>query len=169
MSRAQEHRPDPQAARNRALRALAVRPRSVAELVRRLQGPYGETVAHTVVRSLEEQGLVDDASFAAAWCDSRDRLRPRSASLVRRELLQRGVARPLADAAVADLDDAAAAERVARKHWGRMARLDAAPRRRRMWALLARRGFSASIIQSTIHLLERESGEPDDSRSWEHA
>ena len=156
MPRVQEHSQDPQAARDLALRSLAVRPRTVAELSQRLKARFGEVVIRTVVQELQAQGLLDDAAFAEAWRHSRERLRPRSAALVRRELIQRGVAPELADDAVTDMDDADAAERVARKQWGRLSALDRISFRRRMWGHLSRRGFSASVVQSTIRSLERE-------------
>ena len=90
----------------------------------RLRRRYGEGIAHTVVGELQERGLLDDAAFAVAWRQSRERSRPRSAALVRRELLSRGVDRAAADAAVADMDDTASAERVAQKEMDRCSSLE---------------------------------------------
>ncbi len=137
-------------ARKAALRGLAVRPRSMAEMQTRLRRRYGQGIAHAVVGELHERGLLDDAAFAEAWRDSRDRSRPRSAALVRRELLSRGVDRAAADAAVADMDDAVSAERVAQKEMGRCATLEPREVRRRLEAALRRRGYGYRVIESTV-------------------
>ena len=120
----------------------------------RLRRRYGEGIAHTVVGELQERGLLDDAAFAVAWRQSRERSRPRSAALVRRELLSRGVDRAAADAAVADMDDTASAERVAQKEMDRCSSLEPREVRRRLEASLRRRGYGYMVIESTVRRLQ---------------
>jgi len=71
---------------------LSVRPRSVAETRRRLrQLGYRQELVDSVVGRLTEMGYLDDAAFARAWVESRDRARPRGAAALRRELALKGV------------------------------------------------------------------------------
>ncbi len=149
-----------EAARTAALRALAVRPRSVVELRRRLRGRFEEPAVAQVLQRLEQQGLLDDTRFAQEWRRSREQSRPRSALLVRRELLQRGVNYDVADAAVEGMDDEEAAQRAARGHLRHLRHLDQSHADRRMWAYLQRRGFSSGVTQRTMRLLAQEEASP---------
>lgn len=54
-----------------AVRALATREYSVLELKTKLTGRFGEENAARVVSELKEQGLVDDARYAEAYCRNR--------------------------------------------------------------------------------------------------
>lgn len=146
-----------QAARTAALRALAVRPRSVTDLSRRLQRRFDEATVLPVVRELQEQGLLDDDAFAAAWRYSREQFRPRSSALVRRELLVQGVEHSVANAAVAGMDDEAAARQAAHKYARRLADLDERRFTQRMRAYLARRGFASDTVYRTIRWVVQES------------
>ena len=149
-----------EAARTAALRALAVRPRSVTDLSRRLLRRFDEETVQQVVRKLQEQGLLDDAAFAAAWRYSREQFRPRSSSIVRRELLVQGVDRSVASAAVAGMDDEEAARQVARKYARRLSGPDEKRSIQRMYAFLARRGFASDVVQRTIRWVAQESPPP---------
>ena len=113
-----------------------------------------------VLQRLEQQGLLDDAAFAQEWRRSREQSRPRSALLVRRELLQRGVDYAVADAAVEGMDDEEAAQRAARGYLRHLRHLDQSRTDRRMWAYLQRRGFSPSVTQRTMRLLAQEEASP---------
>ena len=79
------------------LRFISYRPRSREEVRRRLGRRFGVATV--------EQGYLDDVAFARSWCESRVAHRTRSAALIRRELLERGVGREVAEEAVAGLDD----------------------------------------------------------------
>ncbi len=71
---------------------LAVRPRSVEETRRRLAHlGYPAALCDQVIERLLEMGYLDDAAFARAWVDSRDRARPRGSSALRSELRRKGV------------------------------------------------------------------------------
>ena len=133
-----------------ASRFLSYRPRSEAEIRGRLSRRFPPHVVDRVIRSLTERALIDDASFAGLWADNRDMLNPRSASAIRRELIGKGVAAEVADAAVHDIDDDDSAYRAALGAARRLAQADAATFRRKLWGHLQRRGFSGSVARSTI-------------------
>jgi SOS response regulatory protein OraA/RecX len=89
---------DPDIVMDAAAAFLAVRPRSMAETRRRLcQLGYPPALVDGVVARLVELGYLDDAAFARAWVESRDRARPRGSAALRQELLRAGVARDVID------------------------------------------------------------------------
>ena len=85
------------AARDAALRLLAHRARTEHEVRERLARRFPEEVASEVVAALRSQGLLDDARFSSQWAESREARNPRSARLIARELLAKGVDGDLAD------------------------------------------------------------------------
>ena len=135
---------------NAALRYLAYRPRSQAELKERLarRGFDGETIAAALAR-LKEQGLVDDLAFARFWKENRQSFSPRSQWLVRRELKAKGVAEELI-ARVVDVDDEESAYQAAMAKAHRLPVNDYDDFRRRLGEYLKRRGFSYGVINNTL-------------------
>ena len=136
---------------NAAAEFLAVRPRSVAETRRRLRHlGYPHALVDEVVARLIDMGYLDDAGFAAAWIESRDRARPRGESALRRELSVKGIGRSVIDEAIAnrsdsasakDPDRAAARALVERRRRGLEREHDPVRQRQKVYALLARNGF----------------------------
>ena len=91
-----------------AARFLEVRPRSVAEVRRRLRSAgYAAALVEGAVERLVELGFLDDAAFARAWVESRDRARPRGERALRVELRQKGVGREETDEALGERRDEA--------------------------------------------------------------
>lgn len=166
---------DPAAVLEAAARLLEVRPRAVAEVRRRLRDAgYREDLVEGAVDRLVDLGILDDAAFARAWVESRDRARPRGARALRDELRRMGVSAEDVEAAIAAREAVAAgndaveaalgaaggerAESGASDHQAAqrlLARRGAAilrepdPRRRRAkaYALLARHGFDPDICR----------------------
>lgn len=152
-----------------AARFLEARPRSSYELRRRLRDAgYRADLVEGALERLTELGYLDDAAFACAWVESRDRARPRGARALRDELRRMGVPAADAEAALAARearasgadpddprlvpgageraaseasDDAAAARLLARKGAGLLREADLRKRRAKAYALLARAGF----------------------------
>ena len=135
------------------MRFLEARQRSAAEVRRRLlQHGYRADLVEGAIQRLTELGVIDDAAFARAWVDSRDRARPRGGRALRQELARKGIERPIADETLADRDierpdaDEAAARRLLDRHAGALARVaDPRVRRQRAYALLARNGFDPDL------------------------
>ena len=135
----------------RALNLLSYRPRSIAELSRRLrQAGFPPSAIEAALARLERVGLVDDRSFARYWVENREAFRPRGHRMLRWELQQKGVADQIIDEVLAPLDEAATASRLARKRASRLRHLDEVTFRRRLSAYLARRGFPYSIIADLV-------------------
>jgi regulatory protein len=147
---------------DRALTLLGFRARSVQELRRKLL-QKGEPAADVegVIARLCDQKLLDDADFARQF--ARTKLLGAGASRLRiaQELARKGVARPIADAAIAALEEdegldlSASVHRVAEKKWKSMGALDDITRKRRLYAFLARRGFNPDEIRDAPAALTR--------------
>ena len=141
---------------NAGLRFLAHRPRSRQEVRQRLARHFSaDAVQHALAR-LEERNYLNDAAFARSWRESREAHRPRSAALIRREREQRGVARELADAAVAGLDDDDSAYRAGRNRLRALQWVDQVTFRRRLGDYLRRRGFSLGVARRAVERLWHE-------------
>lgn len=140
-----------------ALRLLAARPRSGQEIQQRLrQRGFDAETADREVRRLRMAGLTDDAQFADAWVESRQRQAPRSARALTAELRAKGIDRDIAGDATADVDDEAAAVALARSRAARMTGVDEEARTRRIAGLLQRRGFSYGVIERALRALADE-------------
>ena len=98
-----------------ALRFLSYRPRSQAEVRRRLSRTFPDSIIDKTIKELLNRGLLDDDSFAKFWRDNREQHRPRSKFLLKRELLRMGVSPEVANDALQDTDDESNALRAGRK------------------------------------------------------
>ena len=139
-----------------AMRFLTYRPRSASEVRSHLQRRYPAHVIEQVVESLIRDHHLDDVKFADLWRYSRDSFKPRSAAAIRRELISKGIARDIADAAVSDVDDQDSAYRAGLKLARRLDHDDAPKFQRRLWGYLKRRGFADSVVRNTIARLRDE-------------
>jgi regulatory protein len=152
-----------------AARFLEARPRSTDETRRRLRDAgYRVDLVDAALDRLTELGYLDDAAFARAWVESRDRARPRSARALRDELRRKGVGTVDAEAALAARearasgadpedpqaapgagerassgasDEAAAAALLVRNGARLLRESETRKRRTKAYALLARAGF----------------------------
>ena len=167
---------DPALVLEAAARFLEVRPRSEAEVRRRLRDAgYRAALVEGAVERLVALGYLDDAAFARAWVESRDRAHPRGARALRDELRRKGVPADVIEGALAareaaatggDPDDAAARTGSGERASSAVGDVDAAarlldrrgaallreadPRKRRAkaYALLARSGFDPEICRT---------------------
>jgi regulatory protein len=157
---------DPAEVLDAAARLLEARPRSVAEVRRRLLWlGYGTALVDGTLERLAELGYLDDEAFARAWVESRDRSKPRGEHALRRELGLKGVDRSLVDGVLGDRHDRAAAardatgdtsdpdvsaaERLLAKKLPSILR-EPDPRRRlqKAYAALARSGFAPDVCSA---------------------
>ena len=152
-----------QVALNRALHFLSYRARSNQEMQTYLQKKgYDTGLIDRVIAKLTEERLIDDLDFAQNWVDNRERFRPRSQSLMRLELHQKGVAESEIEQAlqISDLDDFALAMKAGKKLSRRYQLLDKPEYDRKLAAALQRRGFSYSVVRECLPLLWKEKSEP---------
>jgi len=156
--------------RQAALDLLAYRPRSVAELRRRLlRKDFPAATIDACLADLQERGWLDDDAFAATFVRERIRRKPRGRRGLVSELRSRGIG---ADRAARVVEETLEAEevsemdlaRAAARAWsrraggaGHAAGATAAERdawqlrqRRRLYAYLTRRGFSADVVGAVV-------------------
>ena len=126
---------------------------------------YPAEIVDEVIQDLRAQALIDDRAFARLWADSRLRNKPRSAWMVKRELLGKGIASEIAADAVSEFDDADSAYRAAAAYARRLANADYQAFHRRLGGYLARRGFSESTARRTAAQLWRARDECDDAHN----
>jgi regulatory protein len=145
-------------------RFLATRPRSEHEvrdnLVKKETDP---TVIDAAVERLRALGYLDDLAFAQYWVQNRTTFKPLSARALRYELRQKGVANPIIDQVLADLDGDSAAYSAAQEHLRKLRGLTRREFSEKLTAFLQRRGFSFGEIRPVIQqvLEELDETEPD--------
>ena len=146
-------------ARQYAFLLLSYKARTSSELKQRLgrKGFSPDIISHTLQR-LAELKMVDDAGFAKRFAEDRIAIGHKGKWRVRGELIKRGVERHQIDAALEQApEETAAAKEVAEKYLSRNKRLEPAVLKRRLYALLARRGFSPDTIRQVTNLEDVQS------------
>jgi regulatory protein len=141
-----------------ALVLLGARAHSSEELRRKLmrKGHEKSEVAAALER-LHDNGLVDDAKFAAEFARSKlTGQRPASVRRIRQELLRRGVEGDVAsealDSTVSEegIDERTGLEVAARKKLLSMGSLERSVQRRRLFSYLARKGYDLDDINRLL-------------------
>ena len=163
-----ERASDADACREAALKLIERTRRTRSDLERRLADKgYVRAIIGPVVERLAEVGLVDDVEYARAWLAGRWGRRPSGWRRLQQELRAKGVADTDIESARAILaerdgapDEVESAARLVEQAARRMAGLDPQKRRQRLYALLARRGYSADVIRRALGVRDAlESGQ----------
>ena len=149
---------DAKAAKLAAFDLLARKAWSARELTSRLKRRGApDEIAHAVVAELCSRGYVDDAAFARFWAESRARARRVGSRRLRQELLQKGIPRDVAAAAVAAaFEEAPEADRCLEAGRRRLPALLRAGRDRaapRLRDYLVRRGYPPAVVMRTVAAL----------------
>lgn len=136
-------------------RLVAHRPRTAAEVQRRLaEKGFPPEVARAALLQAQGAGIVDDALFARLYADDRLLSRPCSRRLLAQELRDRGVDAPLAErAAQAALPELTEEDLARRALEGRLPLWQGlAPdvARHRAAAFLLRRGFPPDLARTVV-------------------
>ena len=143
-------------ARSAALRLLAIRPRTVAEIRKRLESRFGTPEVEQTLDRLQSEGLLNDTEFARQWRSSRERRKPRSRRMIEQELQSKGVAEDIASNALEGYDSYDAAYRAVAKYAARQKGNSRIAFDRRVDAFLERRGFERAIIRRVLQQLREE-------------
>jgi len=158
---AQEEHDALAAARNIALRQLSHSPKTRYQLEKTLlkKEVSAELIAEVLDR-LTEVGLVDDQAYAELFVRSRCMAKKISRSSLARELRAKGVADELAQVALAgisDDDEYQLAREAAEKKLRSMRGLSEQVVVRRLFGMLARKGYSAGVASKVLKSLELDS------------
>jgi regulatory protein len=146
--------PEPGSAYDVAVRYLATRPRSVAEIHRHLRGKrFEDDAIAKAIDKLRAQRYVDDEAFARFWLEQRERFRPRGDRGLRSELLGKGISRDVVELVLGERApdaDVEQAKRALSRPMTRWATLTTPERKRKIHAYLAARGFDYGTIEEVI-------------------
>jgi len=146
----------------RAIRLLARRPQSAAEIHKALTAvEVPVEIIDSTLDRLIEQGYIDDLAFARAWLADRQNFRPISAKALRYELRSKGVADAIIDEALVGFDKTQAAYKALRGQARRIVGLDRRTIFTKLGAFLARRGFDYDTARIAIEQLISESNADD--------
>ena len=128
---------------SRAIYYISYRPRSRQEVERYLAGKgfRVEIIANTVERLAGENHL-NDEEFARLWISSRKRHKPKSRSVLRYELLQKGIAPETIEAVLVDIDDNEMARIIVEKRLHRWTRLSREELKKKIINYLKTHGFN---------------------------
>ena len=145
-------------AKDAALRFLAYRSRSEAEVRHRLARRYSTQIIEKVTAFLRELNYLDDQAFATQWRTDRERHRPRGRRMLRQELIRLGVTIEVIEEALDGMDEEDNAYRAGQRMARRLAEKHCSPEdfTRLMRAHLARRGFPYSLLGVTVSRLWQE-------------
>jgi regulatory protein len=144
-------------AHQKALNYLSYRSRSEAEVRTHLaRANIIPEIIEQVIERLKRSGLLDDERFAENWIDNRSEFHPRSRRALIYELKQKGVPENTISTAVEGLDEENMAYLAAQKKAKKSQTLDWSEFRQKMYAYLARRGFSYEISSQVVARLWQE-------------
>ncbi len=109
-----------------------------------------------VIKNLEEQGLINDDEFIRWLVESRNKAKPKSVFVLRRELRRFGVEQERIDNYFEknSLDEEALAQKALMARWQRYSNLDKRARFEKAAQFLLRRGFNFDVIKKTIAKFE---------------
>ena len=129
---------------NNSLRFLSYRPRSTAEVYRKLAGNFHSDVVDAVIKWLIDNKYLDDQAFAIQWKNYRERLNPKGEILIRRELRSMGISEHIIEGAVGDIDEEENAYNAVLRFARRRHRIgcDEGQLYRMIYQYLKRRGFN---------------------------
>lgn len=148
------------AALDKALSRLGSRARSRLEMERYLADKgFSQEAVNSAIAKLESYGYIDDGEFAAMLVRDRMNVKPQGRRSIAGELKRLGVQGEEAESALAQYgeeDELAAAIKQAEKDMKRTAgEPDERKRKAKVYASLARRGFSHEIISGVLNRLFR--------------
>jgi len=145
----------PALARQRALRRLARRDHSEAELRRALaRNGFATDVIDATLARLRSEKYLDDEGFASRFARSRVQHQGLGRNRVRQALRARGVSRAIIEKGVAealqDVSETEVLESLARRYWRQHVRDEPLQRIRKLWVFLLRRGFPAGLVRDRL-------------------
>jgi regulatory protein len=134
---------------------LKFRPRSEKEISERLKKKgFSEEAVRQTVAFLVEKRFLDDAAFSKAWIGSRI-TRGMGLKRIAQELKVKGVSQEVIQAQFESLqgsyDETAAIGRICQERIGRLKGMPWPTVKRRVYAYLMRRGFSAQRAQDALN------------------
>ncbi|MBN2030827.1 RecX family transcriptional regulator [bacterium] len=148
-------------AKEKALRLLAYRMRSVEELRKKLhEKGFTERIIEPVIQDLLRVGLLDDQQFATAYVQTRMVQKPMSTQLLRQELSFKGIGNDIAEQVIEEeygaRSETEVAVGLARKKMEqyRSGRIESKKMRKKVSDFLLRRGFNWDVIGEVMREID---------------
>ena len=114
---------------------------------------FSEKAIETAIEELIDSGHIRDRKYAENWVVRRLKSNPRGKTLLKHELLDRGVDRETAEQVVAQVeteDEAILALQIAQKRVKQYQQLPVQVAKRRLHGFLARRGFESEVVRRVL-------------------
>ncbi len=141
-------------AKSDALRLLSFKPRSVEEMRARLTlKKHPPKIVQEVLNLLEAQGLLNDEKYARLFANARVYTRPTGKKQLEFDLKKKGLAAPLVDATIKNLqdyDEKKMAKDLAYTRIQKMTGVSSEKKKSRIYGFLKRRGFDNDVIFATM-------------------
>lgn len=143
------------AAKEKAMRLLAVRARSIKEISDRLsQAGFSKNIVNKTIKDLKKLKLLDDLEFAKMFARSRMITKPEGRYLLHHELEQKGLSDLEIEEALAaayeEKSEYDVAMELAKKSKKKYIKLDLEKAKKRVTDFLARRGFHWELVNDII-------------------
>ena len=114
---------------------------------------FGEQAVKTIIAELIHSGHIRDRLYAENWIQRRQKSNPKGRTVLKQELINKGVDREIAEqvlAAVKSEEESKLAFQIAQKRAKQYKRLPIHVAKRRLHGFLARRGFEPEVILQVI-------------------
>jgi regulatory protein len=114
---------------------------------------FSEEAVEIAIEELIDSGHIRDRKYAENWIVRRQKSNPRGKTLLKHELLDRGVDRETVEQVVAQVeteDEAVLALQIAQKRVKQYQQLPTYVAKRRLHGFLARRGFGSEIVRQVL-------------------
>jgi len=147
---------------NKSLRFLSFRPRSVYEMKAYLQKNKAENnQIEVITQKLIELNFLNDREFAEKWIEDRKKFHPKSLTIIKFELLQKGISKEIIDEVLSkqkeEGEDLRMAKNLLTKQLPKHSGLSPRDLRIKLSLYLQRKGFSWEIVKTAIDdCLEKE-------------
>ena len=140
-------------AKSSALRLLSYRPRSATEIQNRLSSKFDKETVEITMDWLIKDEFVNDDKFTIWWVESRVRQKLLSSSMIRKELLEKGVSLSIVNNALINVDDNLNAYKLAERMCRNIGTKDIKEFKQKLYGKLIRRGFSTGVALTSIDKL----------------
>ena len=134
-----------------AVKYISYRPRTEQETRKRLLKHYVSSAVEIAIAKCYQNNLLNDRQFSEMWIASRTNSRPKSAYMIKRELISKGVSKQIAEEAVQSVDDNENALNAADKKTRSISHLPKDQFIRKLMDHLLRKGFSRDIVKKTTN------------------
>jgi regulatory protein len=147
-------------AKAKAIRFLSIKLRTEKEVRDKLnETGYDYDCTEKVVNELKAIGYINNKLYAQKYIYDRNKLKPLSRKMMKRELLLKGISEDIADEVLQDwkVDDFTVAKNLLKRRFGKYDVNDEKIRRKAQSFLLYR-GFSADTIKEALRDMAEEAG-----------